>query len=237
MSKQQPSGVPAIGAFFGVIGITLVALGGLVLRFAWQNQPTPVDTWWHDLMAAQHSGPADVAAQFLNTFGGTLSMSLVTAATVAVLLIVKRWREAITIGLTVALASGICTVLKILVARPRPLDGIVDVGSDSFPSGHTTTAAALTVAIAFAFPRVGTWALAGAWVASMALSRTYLLVHWTSDVLAAVALGVSVALLVSAILTAIFSDGALVRNSLKKPSLAGRCFPGNEQASIEKLSS
>jgi undecaprenyl-diphosphatase len=187
-------------------------------------------------MASQRNGVADWVAQFLNTFGGTLSMTLVTAAIVAMLLVAGKWRQAITIGLTVALASGICTVLKIVIARPRPLDGVVDVGLDSFPSGHTTTAAALTFAIALAFPQIWTWALAGVWVSSMALSRTYLLVHWSSDVLAAAVLGASVALLVAAILTAVFQDRSQSRDSLKKPSLVDPSFLGNERASTETLS-
>lgn len=206
MNKVQPLGVPAKGAFFGVLGITLVVLTGTGIRFALQNRPAPIDVWWHGLMALHRNGFADAVAQFLNTFGGTLSMTLVTVAVVALLLVIRRWRQAITIGLAVALASGLSTVLKIVIARPRPLDGVVEVGSNSFPSGHTTTAAALTFAIALAFPRVWTWAIAGVWVASMALSRTYLLVHWTSDVLAAAVLGASVALLVAAILTTALGD-------------------------------
>lgn len=73
-------------------------------------------------------------------------------------------------------------------------------------------------------------------MAGMALSRTYLLVHWSSDVLTAAVLGASVALLVAAILTAVFQDRSQSRDSLKKPSLVDPLFLGNEQASIETLS-
>ncbi|EAR23975.1 Phosphoesterase, PA-phosphatase-like protein [marine actinobacterium PHSC20C1] len=203
------------GALIGASGVILVALSGLVVRFVWQNRPTVVDTWWHDLMAAQNNGAVDVTARFLNSFGGTVSMSLVTAVIVGVLLVAKKWRESIIIGLTVVLASGVSTVLKILIARPRPIDGVVGVGLDSFPSGHTTVAAALMVALAFAFPRVWTWAVAGIWITSMALSRTYLLVHWISDVLAAAVLGASMALLVSALFTSVHAGRHSAGSSLK----------------------
>jgi undecaprenyl-diphosphatase len=60
------------------------------------------------------------------------------------------------------------------------------------------------VAIALAFPQVWSWVLASVWVPVMALSRTYLLVHWATDVLAAAVLRASVALIVAAIVTALF---------------------------------
>lgn len=80
----------------------------------------------------------------LNVLGGTWSVVAVTTLLIAVLLLRGRWRESLVIGVTTATASGLSTLMKLLIARPRPLDGIVDTGSDSFPSGHNTTAAALT---------------------------------------------------------------------------------------------
>ena len=203
-SLNRPSGTRPVGAFFGVLGLTFVVLTGVFIRSMWQNQPLPIDSWWHDLLAAHRNALADASARFLNVVGGTWSMVAVTALLIAVLLLRRRWHEALRIGATIAVASGACTVLKLLIARPRPLDGIVDAGSDSFPSGHTTTAAALTVAIALAFPHVWSWVLAAVWVPVMALSRTYLLVHWATDVLAAAVLGASVALIVAAVVTALF---------------------------------
>ncbi len=141
-SPRAFRGVPPIGAFIGALGMAAVVVSGVAMRSIWQGRPTPPDMWWHDLVAGHRIAPAEAAAQFLNTFGGTLSMTAVTTTIVVALLITRRWRESLTIGLTVALASGLSTVLKIVIARPRPPDGVVDVGSNSFPSGHTTTAAA-----------------------------------------------------------------------------------------------
>jgi len=192
---------PNAGAL-GALAIGLVALAGFAIRFLGQGLPTPLDAWWHDLLASSRGGFADVSAQILNVVGGMFWVSLITSALVAALLLAGRWRDAVTIGLTVALASTICSLVKVAIGRPRPLDGVVDISSHSFPSGHTTTAAAIAVAVAIAFPRVWSWALASAWILVMAASRTYLLVHWLTDVVAAAVLGISVAVLVSAVVTA-----------------------------------
>jgi len=191
-----------MGGVIGVLGIALVVLSGLALRFAAQNQPTVVDQWWRDLMAGQRYNVIDVVARLLNVVGGTTSMTLVTVAAVVACFVAQRWRVGITIGLTVVLASGLSRIIKLLIDRPRPDEGIVAAATNSFPSGHATTAAAFAVALALAFPRVWVWATAAFWVAIMAVSRTYLLVHWSTDVLAGAVLGISVALLVAAAVTA-----------------------------------
>ncbi|WP_309621163.1 phosphatase PAP2 family protein [Salinibacterium sp.] len=213
-----PRLVPA-GAVIGLLGIVLIALAGVAIRFVGLNRPTSIDVWWHDLLAASRNPVADIVAQGLNVVGGTFWMTVITAALVALLFFARRRREALTIGLTVALASGLCSILKLMIARPRPIDGIVDVTSDSYPSGHVDTAAAITIAVAIAFPRVWTRAIAVVWIIGMALGRTYLLVHWASDVAAAALLGLSVALLVSAAVAAIVSRATPGRRFLKEPSL------------------
>lgn len=217
-SIRSTYGIPPVGAFLGAFGLTIAVLTGVIIRTIWRNQPLPIDTTWHDVLAAHRSAAADAGAQLLNVFGGTGSMVAVTAILIAVLLLCRRWRESITIGVTVAAASGASTAMKLLIARPRPLDGIVDTSSDAFPSGHTTTAAALTVAIALAFPHLWTWFLVVGWVPVMAASRTYLLVHWLTDVAAGALLGVSVALVTAAALAVVFQVAQTQKELKRAPS-------------------
>lgn len=87
--------------------------------------------------------------------------------------------------------------LKLLVERDRPdVLRLVDAGGHSFPSGHTSAAAAAWISVALvlgrARPRGTRVALSSAAVAiaaAVATSRALLGVHWLTDVVGGLALG------------------------------------------------
>ena len=89
-------------------------------------------------------------------------------------------------------------LLKNVVARPRPCDVIPEMPllipqpqSFSFPSGHTMSSFAAATVLLFASWKWGIAAYAMAGV--VGFSRVYLFVHYPTDVLAGVALGIAVA--------------------------------------------
>lgn len=119
-------------------------------------------------------------------------------AAAAVLLLLKRgtryWGILLIAALGLSFILG-SLVLKPLIARPRPcwLDGSVvllipNETDFSFPSGHTMASFAAATVLTRAFPRFG-W-LSVLLAAAIAFSRLYLFVHFPSDVLAGMALGV-----------------------------------------------
>jgi membrane-associated phospholipid phosphatase len=95
---------------------------------------------------------------------------------------------------TVAISFGANQLIKLAVRRPRPdLPGlpppaIKTMSNRSFPSAHATTAAAGARALGRLLPPAPLYALA----AVLAVSRPYLGVHYPSDTLAGVVLGVAV---------------------------------------------
>lgn len=116
------------------------------------------------------------------------------------LLCTKKYRGAavaIWAALLVCVLAG-NLLLKNVVARPRPCDVIPEMPllipqpqSFSFPSGHTMSSFAAATVLLFASWKWGIAAYAMAGV--VGFSRVYLFVHYPTDVLAGVALGIAVA--------------------------------------------
>jgi undecaprenyl-diphosphatase len=103
--------------------------------------------------------------------------------------------KAIYIIQSAALGLALSTLLKNLVARPRPfttypfIEKLSTGGSNSFPSGHTTDAITLAASLSFAFPRWYVILPSFAWALTVGYSRMHLGVHYPSDVIAAIFLG------------------------------------------------
>ena len=111
-------------------------------------------------------------------------------------------RAVLLLGVTLAVND---LVLKRIVQRPRPFSAstmaarVIQVPAPtttSFPSGHAATAAAGAMAMARIWPGAR-WAFAGAAVL-IAFSRIYAGVHYPTDILAGVLLGLACAWLVLA---------------------------------------
>ena len=122
-------------------------------------------------------------------------------------LLLRRWkRPADDIALVVIAAGSalLPLVVKLIVARPRPTIGnLSHLSSLSFPSEHTTQAAAIYLAIAIMLSQT----LARGWreaaiaigvviALAVAWSRVYLGLHYPTDVAAGLVLGWGWALLV-----------------------------------------
>jgi len=95
------------------------------------------------------------------------------------------------------LALLITTSLKYLVNRPRPfitypfLQKMIGASSPSFPSGHTSDAFTLAASLSFAFPKWYVVIPSYVWAMLVGYSRMDLGVHYPSDVLASIIIGIS----------------------------------------------
>jgi undecaprenyl-diphosphatase len=154
-------------------------------------------TWDLSLMLALHglSQPwlDTVFVMITQTGGGLVGLFLLVTA-------VYLWRrqQQQTAVLFMAACSGamaLNSLLKLLFARPRPdvFPPFYVVTNYSFPSGHTMLAVMFygLLAIWLWHNKKFGWAIfSGFWILLVALSRVYLGVHYPSDVLASLAVGI-----------------------------------------------
>lgn len=147
--------------------------------------------------------PASLKGLFeVITVTGSLKVLLPLTAIISfALFYAKRRFEALLLASSVLNAAFIVFIVKTLVARDRPsLWQTQWYWGSSFPSGHTLAVSAFATAIAICVGRIWptkrTLALTVAmvWLSMVALSRLVLGVHWPTDVLAAICIGIFIPL-------------------------------------------
>ena len=157
--------------------------------------------FWHDVATTGFGKSFFTAFMKFVSFTGEEGIFLITVG--ILLLLFKNTRKA---GLCVLLAvafGGLITnlALKHTIARVRPFNcgnelyrkfwefvGATKVGETSFPSGHTTSVMAATLALCFARGKKYI-PVCIIYVTLTGISRNYLMVHYPTDVIGGVIAG------------------------------------------------
>lgn len=203
-TPRSPNAAPWVWASAsGALGVVLM----LLVVAGWQpliDLDRRVSDGLH-AAALDHPGWTGTARVFTDWVWDTVTMRLLVAA-VLVLLWVRRERALALLMAAVMLAGLLVQQgLKAVVGRERPeWEKPVDAAHfASMPSGHAMTAAlACGLLTWLAWSRLRRLALrwavtaaAAVSVAGVSVTRVYLGVHWLSDVVAGVALGIAMAAL------------------------------------------
>ena len=186
---------PRRALWIGAALLALVALTALLVP----SEPLALERTWLEAMQDIQTPALKNLALVFNWLGRGIGRALSIAAIGIVLLVARRWLGLLAFAVTEALTPLISSLLKALVDRSRPPDGLVHPAGASFPSGHAAYAGATCVALVLLFTAPGPrrrlwWTIAALGIAGMAWSRTYLQVHWLIDVVAGSLLGIGVAL-------------------------------------------
>jgi undecaprenyl-diphosphatase len=133
----------------------------------------------------------------LHNFNGAMGI-VVFSLCMILLLLYKRWYNDLLFYIFSVFGANIAfIVIKMIVQRGRPSSDILAITTHSFPSGHATMATAMALAFYFIFDKrvhsIGLqlllWIGCIVWPVIIAFSRVYLDVHWLSDVIAGIGLG------------------------------------------------
>ena len=133
----------------------------------------------------------------LTNFNGAMGIFIFSLFMILFLIYKKWYNDLLFYILSVFGANIAFVVIKMIVQRARPSSELLTIATHSFPSGHATMATAMSLAVYLIFVKrvhsIGfqTVLLIGCivWPVIIAFSRVYLNVHWLSDVIAGIGLG------------------------------------------------
>jgi membrane-associated phospholipid phosphatase len=123
------------------------------------------------------------------------------------------------------ISTGLTTLVKRTVKRDRPYITYPEIvplayeKTHSFPSGHTSAAFCTATTLSLSFPKWYIAAPAYLWAGSMAYSRLHLGVHYPSDVVGGVVIGVGSAYLGHLLSKKLFRANTTQKQSDNKHSM------------------
>ena|ERR1700730_9977878 len=163
---------------------------------------TSVRTW-----VISHQNPTVYRIAYVTTWVGSPAVMVLLAVAAGVWFYGRTGRSKAGVVIAAPAVGGLLSgVVKVLFGRVRPPGGaLLNERSFSFPSGHAATSAAVVVTVCYVMAREGmiSWTtailLGGGIPLVVGLSRVYLDVHWTTDVIGGWAVGLFVAALSAAL--------------------------------------
>ncbi|MCI8345724.1 MAG: phosphatase PAP2 family protein [Clostridia bacterium] len=136
-------------------------------------------------------------AKFITNFGGSIALIVIT---ILAFVGIKNKKIGISIFMNLGIAAGLNWTLKQILQRPRPTEyRIINETGYSFPSGHSMTSMAFYGFIIYLiykyvknkYLKASLIAFLSMLIILIGVSRIYLGVHYTSDVLAGFLIAIS----------------------------------------------
>lgn len=220
--------VVAVAATWALIGISQDVLGAEELAL--------LDPLSHDWVLAHRVGALDAFLETVTWLGAT-AVTVPLLVVTGGLLARRRHSWAPVLDIVVVYGSAVLlhAILAQLIHRDRPpaADWLTPAVGWAYPSGHTTQAVAawgILALLVSAGASLRTRALAGPAAAIIgalvALSRIYLGVHWSTDVLGAAVMS-----------AAVLATWSLARPLLARPLLAAPASPRRRSMSRHRVES
>lgn len=138
--------------------------------------------------------------KMITIIADTYQSAIITILIVAFLYIKKHYREALFLAITMSACGIAMPLLKNIFSRERPdFYRLIEINGYSFPSGHTTSATTMYLTLAIIVLSIMNklnkyfiFSIAVIGIVIIGSSRIYLGVHYPTDVMAGICLGISI---------------------------------------------
>jgi membrane-associated phospholipid phosphatase len=189
---------PAARRWLGPTAVIVFCLFAIDLFLVESYSLLPVDVPIERFIQQVSWGPLVYPMEWLNASAGVYQVLLGVVAVVVLFIVERRAGWLMAIG---SISSGLDNIIKLLVSRQRPPADLVHILNPttgySFPSGHAVFFTWMSFMLAFSLaPRVNPrlrpvlWFAAGIVIVLACTARVWAGVHWPSDVIGGVLLGI-----------------------------------------------
>ncbi|BAF71244.1 phosphatase PAP2 family protein [Sulfurovum sp. NBC37-1] len=181
--------------FFSVAGLVVFLL--MFVNVLTDGPMLKVDEWVSLHVSELHTETGTKMIVFLTDLNGVVASTILFVLISTFLWYKKRYGDLRFFLFSFLGATLLFNLFKFTVRRARPDTSLFELATYSFPSGHTTMATVLALALYVVFvkridagvPRALLLLLCILWPVMIAFTRVYLNVHWFSDVIAGLSLG------------------------------------------------
>jgi undecaprenyl-diphosphatase len=163
----------------------------------------------------------------ITSLAGIGLVALIALLLMVYWVLVRKWRAMLLAVLLIGGTQLSVTIMKLFISRPRPdlVEHGASVATHSYPSGHSSIAAAIALTLAYSAarmqPRPGVrvycWIVGITTMLLIGFSRMYLGVHWFSDVVAGLLVGTFWACLCIGIRQALATRGRRIDRAVGSP--------------------